>query len=135
MNEPVPGGVEDRVDVLGGPIDDRGADMVHVQPAIEGRAAEVPAGCFLIHDSSERKGVRGRTGKGPGIVGQTYLERGHPVVVLCRWGGRGPRNVLILRADGTKVVRPFRGLRAATSEPKPRRRTNASPGRAPKPAS
>jgi len=44
------------------------------------------------------------------VVG--YLERGEPVVVLIRWGpGGGPRNVLIMRADGSRVVRPFRGLR------------------------
>ena len=36
---------------------------------------------------------------------------GLPVVVLVRWRkGAKPRNVLIQRADGTKVVRPFRGL-------------------------
>jgi acetyl esterase len=47
------------------------------------------------------------------MIGRTYLERGIPVVVLARWrkGAKGPRNVLIQRADGTKVVRPFRGLR------------------------
>jgi acetyl esterase len=44
-----------------------------------------------------------------------YLERGDPVVVLVRWGGKGPRNVLIRRADGVRVVRPFRGLRVAKS--------------------
>jgi hypothetical protein len=64
-------------------------------------------------------------------TGRTYFENGQPVVVLVRWGGQksptepapalidaaairirtGPRNVLIQRADGTKVVRPFRGLR------------------------
>lgn len=49
-----------------------------------------------------------------GMVGRTYLERGHPVVVLARWGpGGGPRNVLIRREDGSRVVRPFRGLRKA----------------------
>ncbi len=46
-----------------------------------------------------------------GMVGRTYLERGKPVVVLARWSGQGPRNVLIQRADGYRVVRPFRGLR------------------------
>jgi hypothetical protein len=46
------------------------------------------------------------------ITGRTYLERGQPIVVLVRWGGKGPRNVLIQRADGTMVVRPFRGLRS-----------------------
>jgi hypothetical protein len=54
------------------------------------------------------------------IVGKTYLERGQPVEVLVQWAltvmvngkkSGGPRNVLIRRADGTRVVRPFRGLR------------------------
>ncbi len=49
-----------------------------------------------------------------GMIGKTYLEKGQPVVVLVRWGpGGGKRNVLIQRQDGTKVVRPFRGLKAA----------------------
>jgi hypothetical protein len=45
------------------------------------------------------------------VIGRTYLERGQPVVVLVRWNGRGPRNVLIRRHSGDIVVRPFRGLR------------------------
>ena len=74
------------------------------------------------------------------IVGRTYLERGQPVIVLAQWrtGGAMPqdaidlaanllddgagmaivdvvrrpmRNVLIRRASGELVVRPFRGLR------------------------
>jgi hypothetical protein len=45
------------------------------------------------------------------VIGKTYLERGRPVVVLKRWSGRGQRNVLIRREDGSLVVRPFRGLR------------------------
>jgi acetyl esterase len=45
------------------------------------------------------------------MTGRTYLERGAPVTVLARWSGRGPRNVLIRRSDGSLVVRPFRGLR------------------------
>ncbi len=45
------------------------------------------------------------------IAGRVYLERGKPVTVLVQWKGRGPRNVLVERSDGTKVVRPFRGLR------------------------
>ena len=49
------------------------------------------------------------------ITGRTYLERGEPVVVLIRWSGKGPRNVLVERADGTRVVRPFRGLRRVVS--------------------
>jgi len=40
-----------------------------------------------------------------------YNERGQPVEVITWWAGRGPRNVLIRRADGRLVVRPFRGLR------------------------
>lgn len=48
------------------------------------------------------------------MIGKTYLERGKSVVILVRWGkGGGPRNVLIEREDGTRVVRPFRGLRKA----------------------
>jgi acetyl esterase len=57
-----------------------------------------------------------------------YLERGSPVTVLVRWGRpgppapvpwltwhrpprRAPRSVLVRRAGGEVVVRPFRGLR------------------------
>lgn len=63
-----------------------------------------------------------------GIVGRVYLERGQPVTVLTAWKQipkaerlnlhglealktATPRNVLIERANGTRVVRPFRGLR------------------------
>jgi acetyl esterase len=46
-------------------------------------------------------------------AGRVYLERGDPVTLLARWAGAGPRNVLVERADGTRVVRPFRGLRRA----------------------
>ena len=49
------------------------------------------------------------------MVGRTYLERGAPVVVVVRWVGDGPRNVLVRRGDGTLVVRPFRGLRKLPS--------------------
>lgn len=46
------------------------------------------------------------------MVGRQYLERGQLVTVVTRWGsGGGPRNVAIERADGSRVVRPFRGLR------------------------
>jgi acetyl esterase len=48
------------------------------------------------------------------MLGKTYLERGKPVKVLIKWDGRvvgAKRNVLIQREDGTRVVRPFRGLR------------------------
>lgn len=46
-------------------------------------------------------------------AGRTYLERGTLVVVERGWRGPGPRNVLIARADDSRVVRPFRGLRRA----------------------
>jgi hypothetical protein len=46
------------------------------------------------------------------VIGVIYLERGQAVLVLARWGpGGGPRNVLIRRQNGERVVRPFRGLR------------------------
>ena len=45
------------------------------------------------------------------MIGKVYLEKGRPVTVLIRWAGKGPRNVLIQRQDGSRVVRPFRGLR------------------------
>ena len=47
------------------------------------------------------------------MVNRTYLLRGIPVVVLAKWRHvkGAPRNVLIQFPDGTKVVRPFRGLR------------------------
>ena len=50
------------------------------------------------------------------MIGKTYFERGKPVIVLVKWtrGAGGPRNVLIQRGDGTRVVRPFRGLRKST---------------------
>jgi acetyl esterase len=50
------------------------------------------------------------------MINKTYLERGNPVVVLRRWNGKGPRNVLIQRQDGSRVVRPFRGLRRVKGE-------------------
>jgi hypothetical protein len=88
------------------------------------------------------------------IVGRTYFERGRPVDVIAQWrqGASGqavrhqgldvatvvrdgeawravtlkgaPRNVMIRRAGGELVIRPFRGLR--------RSRAGADPaGRAP----
>lgn len=53
-----------------------------------------------------------------GIVGRTYLESGEPVTVLIARGpGGGPCNVLIRRSDGSRVVRPFRGLRRLPAPP------------------
>ena len=69
------------------------------------------------------------------MIGKTYLERGQPVVVLARWGSvawrcpprpicfltggikDAPRNVLIQRAGGEQIVRPFRGLRKVPAAP------------------
>lgn len=45
------------------------------------------------------------------ITGRSYLLRGRPVLVLARWAGAGPRNVLVQDQDGARQVRPFRGLR------------------------
>lgn len=46
------------------------------------------------------------------MIGRCYLLNGEPVVVLTRWeGNQAPRNVLLLRPNGAKTVRPFRGLR------------------------
>lgn len=54
------------------------------------------------------------------MIGKTYLARNwnrqgpwFPVVVLARWNGKGKgkRNVLVQKEDGTKYVRPFWGLR------------------------
>lgn len=42
-----------------------------------------------------------------------YVNRGEPVLVLLGWRGRGPHNVLVERADGSRIVRPFRGLHRA----------------------
>jgi acetyl esterase len=50
------------------------------------------------------------------IKGRVYLERGQPVQVVCGWTGKGPHNAWIRRADGTEVIRPFRGLRKPTAE-------------------
>ncbi|MEU5108186.1 hypothetical protein AB0H07_39015 [Streptomyces sp. NPDC021354] len=76
-------------------------------------------------------------GCGP-MNGRVYLERGEPVTVITtycarrapnipgdwlhfRWPGKrpaaGPRNVAIRRADGSAVVRPFRGLARAAKPP------------------
>jgi hypothetical protein len=65
------------------------------------------------------------------VVGRTYLERGEPVTVLVGWRSRrkgdgtidldpsrptgAPRNVMIQRADGSRTVRPFRGLRRVST--------------------
>lgn len=69
-----------------------------------------------------------------GITGRTYIERGEPVTVITAWRQQrkverlpvgpllrlstsSPRNVAVRRADGTVVVRPFRGLRVPREAP------------------
>lgn len=48
-------------------------------------------------------------------AGRTYSERGQLVTVERGWRGKGPRNVLVRRSDGSLAVRPFRGLRLPTA--------------------
>lgn len=60
------------------------------------------------------------------ITGRIYYDHGEPVTILAQWSRSpaaagfmdwlrpprsAPRNVLIGRADGSRTVRPFRGLR------------------------
>jgi hypothetical protein len=56
-----------------------------------------------------------RPAKMRNVTGRIYYERLRsgwvPVRVLVQGNGGGPRNVLIEREDGSRVVRPFRGLR------------------------
>lgn len=78
------------------------------------------------------------------VTGRIYLERGEPVTVLAQWSRspatvgldvdwlwppkvNGPRNVLIERADGSREVRPFRGLRS-TGQPSVTARGTVVPG-------
>jgi hypothetical protein len=49
------------------------------------------------------------------ITGFIFLEKGNHVVVLGWWNGT--RDVLIERADGSRGVRPFRGLRKPCEDP------------------
>jgi len=64
----------------------------------------------------QRAAARRIPGRAQGLMRQRfYSERGRPVEVITWWAGRGPRNVLIRRADGQLVVRPFRGLRRLAS--------------------
>jgi hypothetical protein len=65
-----------------------------------------------------------------GIVGKSYFEGEKPVVILVQWRHTatwlnkrsnkvgGPKNVLIRRANGDEVVRPFRGLTKSPRTPK-----------------
>lgn len=66
------------------------------------------------------------------MIGRVYRWRGGHWRVLCRWAGKGPRNVLIERVEmhavtvtpgcddwigtGERVIRPFRGLRKVRAD-------------------
>jgi hypothetical protein len=67
--------------------------------------------------SSERQHARREAAAGAeaNITGFIFLENGNHVVVLGWWNGI--REVLIERADGSRVVRPFRGLRKPPEDP------------------
>lgn len=71
--------------------------------------------------------------RGEGIAGRTYLLRGEPVTVRIGWRQQRrserltclplvstrtwtPRNVLVEHADGSRTVRPFRGLRRPAAD-------------------
>ena len=68
------------------------------------------AGIIATMDASNEQPDRGAA------AGRPYLEHGEPVTVVLGWRGKGPRNVLIRRDDGSLVVRPFRGLRRDSSQ-------------------
>lgn len=74
-------------------------------------ASEILMAVHAVHRAQVEAGVIRR-----GMEGRTYLERGEPVRVLVRWSGKGPRNVLIERVGGERVVRPFRGLRKVAAK-------------------
>jgi len=99
-------------------ITDADADpgLRRIRELIEASSLGTPAARRIrgrTPDDLAEEAVRRAYGGRPDLItGRTYLERGEPVVVLIRWGpGGGPRNVLVERADGSRVVRPFRGLR------------------------
>lgn len=51
------------------------------------------------------------------MIGTTYTIKGRRCTVLCRWTGKGPRNVLVRYTDTREVVcRPFRGLRRVRAQ-------------------
>jgi hypothetical protein len=91
-------------------------DLQRIRDLIEASSLGTPAAKRIRErtpdDVAEEAVRRAHGGRPDLITGRTYLERGAPVRVLIRWGpGGGPRNVLVERADGSRVVRPFRGLR------------------------
>jgi hypothetical protein len=90
--------------------------LQRIRDLIEASSFGTPAAKRLRErtgDDLAEEAIRRADGRRPDLItGSVYLERGHPVRVITRWGtGGGPRNVLIERADGSRVVRPFRGLR------------------------
>lgn len=51
------------------------------------------------------------------MINRWYICKGECVQVLCRWAGKGPRNVLVRTEGGRMFVRPFRGLRVCHLPP------------------
>jgi hypothetical protein len=90
--------------------------LQRIRDLIEASSLGTPAAKRIrerADDGDVEEVLRRANGRRPDLItGRVYLERGKPVHVIVRWGpGGGPRNVLIERADGSRVVRPFRGLR------------------------
>jgi acetyl esterase len=71
--------------------------------------ADPKTGGARLGADGQRSNERQRDGAEASITGFIFLEKGNHVAVLGWWNGT--RDVLIERADGSRVVRPFRGLR------------------------
>lgn len=102
--------------MTGQPPQDGDPGLQRIRDLIEASSLGTPAARRLRErtpDDIVEEVLWRATGRRPDLItGRVYLERGEPVRVLVRWGpGGGPRNVRIERADGSTVVRPFRGLR------------------------
>jgi acetyl esterase len=65
--------------------------------------------------SEQKSSPRAAVGAAANVTGFIFLEKGNHVVALGWWNGT--RDVLIERAEGSRVVRPFRGLRKPCEDP------------------
>ncbi len=63
--------------------------------AAPAKAAEAPGLTAFVTGPALEQADREERGASVGMIGRTYQEHGQPVVVLVRWSGNGPRNVLI----------------------------------------
>ena len=52
-----------------------------------------------------------RTYVGDRLSRPELLRKGRPCRVLCTWRRRGPHNVLVEFADGSRTICPVRGIR------------------------